>query len=97
MLSAFPGQEHSTLVWALTLLRPSLSTMGSNYTLLSFSPFQVSLTLRRDERDRDARVQGNGDTHLETVAMVTGPPTTCEVHDWLEWQGLKLKPIKGDL
>lgn len=44
------------------------------------------------EGDRDAGGLGNGNHHLEAIAMVTGPPTLYEVLDWLEWQGLRLKP-----
>lgn len=34
-------------------------------------------------------------TTRKTVAIVTGPPTLCEVLDWLEWKVLRLKAAWG--
>lgn len=40
-------------------------------------------------------VQATAIITRKTVAIVTGPPTLCEVLDWLEWKGLRLKAAWG--
>lgn len=72
--SGFSGQE------LLTLARSQsnwLTSVGSNYSLWSSAHLPFTIALRDGERQRCCS-PGN-DNHLETITIVTGPPTLYQV------------------